>query len=145
MLNRNKIFYFTPKSLKRLYLLMISSKNLLRSVSCRVQIKCFHMSSLGPMEFQTNETAAMLLFQTKFSRRWTTIYLRSIDALYTHAVMFMTSFIQYTAISRKVVGKSAPDNPERHCGWFWVHCSSETFERIGTKGYENVFASANGK
>ena len=26
----------------------------------------------------------------------------------------------YTAISRKVVGKSARDNPERHCGWFWV-------------------------
>ena len=30
-----------------------------------------------------------------------TIYLRSIDALYTRAVMFMTSFIQYTAFSRK--------------------------------------------
>ena len=26
-----------------------------------------------------------------------------------------------------------------------VHCSSEKFERIGTKGQENVFASANGK
>ena len=25
----------------------------------------------------------------------------------------------YTAISRKVVGKSARDNPERYCGWFW--------------------------
>ena len=25
---------------------------------------------------------------------------------------------QYTAISRKVVGKSARDNPERYCGWF---------------------------
>ena len=24
----------------------------------------------------------------------------------------------HTAISRKVVGKSARDNPERHCGWF---------------------------
>ena len=24
----------------------------------------------------------------------------------------------YTAISRKVVGKTARDNPERHCGWF---------------------------
>ena len=31
--------------------------------------------------------------------------------------MFMTSFIQHTAFSRKVVGKSAPDNPERHCGF----------------------------
>ena len=52
---------------------------------------------------------------------------------------------RYTAMSRKVVGKSARDNPERHCGWFWIHCSSEKFERIGTKGHENVFASANGK
>ena len=52
---------------------------------------------------------------------------------------------EYTAISRKVVGKSARGNPERHCGWFWIHCSSEKFERIGTKGNENVFASANGK
>ena len=24
----------------------------------------------------------------------------------------------HTAISRKVVGKSARDNPKRHCGWF---------------------------
>ena len=24
---------------------------------------------------------------------------------------------RYTAISRKVVGKSPRDNPERHCGW----------------------------
>ena len=24
----------------------------------------------------------------------------------------------YTAISKKVVGKSARDNPERYCGWF---------------------------
>ena len=26
--------------------------------------------------------------------------------------------ILYTAISGKVVGKSARNNPERHCGWF---------------------------
>ena len=50
-----------------------------------------------------------------------------------------------TAISRKVVGKSARYNPERHCGWFCVYCSSKKFERIGTKGHENVFASAKGK
>ena len=37
----------------------------------------------------------------------------------------------YTAISRKVVGKSARDNPERYCGWFWVHRSSKKkIERI---------------
>ena len=35
-----------------------------------------------------------------------------------------------TAISRKVVGKSARGNPEQYCGWFWVHCSSKKFARI---------------
>ena len=36
----------------------------------------------------------------------------------------------YTAISRKVVGKSARDNPERYCGWFWVHSFTKKFERM---------------
>ena len=30
---------------------------------------------------------------------------------------FRTEYL-YTAISRTFVGKSARDNPERHCGWF---------------------------
>ena len=51
----------------------------------------------------------------------------------------------HTAVSRKVVGKSARDSPERHCGWFWVLFFSKEFERIGTKGHGNVFASAKGK
>ena len=33
-------------------------------------------------------------------------------------VTFVRSFTKYTAISRKVVGKSACDNPERYCEWF---------------------------
>ena len=36
----------------------------------------------------------------------------------------------HTAILRKVVGKSARDNPERYCGWFKVRCSSKKFERM---------------
>ena len=36
----------------------------------------------------------------------------------------------YTAISRKVVGKSARNNPKRFCGWFWLHFSSKKFERM---------------
>ena len=36
----------------------------------------------------------------------------------------------YQAISRKVVAKSARDNPERYCRQFWVHCSSRKFERM---------------
>ena len=36
----------------------------------------------------------------------------------------------YTAFSRKVVGKSARDNPERYCGWVFIHCFSKKFERM---------------
>ena len=30
----------------------------------------------------------------------------------------VANFFMHTAISRKVVGESARDNPERYCGWF---------------------------
>ena len=39
-------------------------------------------------------------------------------------------YIIYTAISRKVVGKSARVISERYCGWVWVHCSSKKCKRI---------------
>ena len=42
----------------------------------------------------------------------------------------------YTAISRKVVGKSARDNPERYCGWFWVHFCSKKFERMALEAMD---------
>jgi len=42
----------------------------------------------------------------------------------------------YTAISRKVVGKSARDNSERYCGWFYVHSSSKKFERIAREAMD---------
>ena len=42
----------------------------------------------------------------------------------------------YTAISKKVVGKSARDNPERDCGWFWGHCSSKKFKRMAREAVE---------
>ena len=42
----------------------------------------------------------------------------------------------YTAISRKVVGKSACDNPERYCRWFWVQCSSKKFERMAREAMD---------
>ena len=44
--------------------------------------------------------------------------------------MFCAINCAYTATSRKVVGKSARDNPERYCGWLWVCCSSKKFERM---------------
>ena len=42
----------------------------------------------------------------------------------------------HTAISRKVVGKSARDNLERYCGWFWVYCSSKKFERMAREAMD---------
>ena len=51
----------------------------------------------------------------------------------------------YRAILRKVVRKSTRDNPERYCRWFWVHCSSKTFERMAREAYRRMFASAKGK
>ena len=41
-----------------------------------------------------------------------------------------------TAISRKVVGKSARDNPKRDCGWFSVHFSSKKFERMALEAMD---------
>ena len=38
--------------------------------------------------------------------------------------------ISYTAVSRKVVGRSARDNPERDCGWSCLPCSPKKFERM---------------
>ena len=44
--------------------------------------------------------------------------------------------VVYTAMSRKVVGKSARDNPVSYCGWFLVHCSSKKFERMARKAMD---------
>ena len=41
-----------------------------------------------------------------------------------------------TTISRKVIGESARDNPERYCGWFWVHCSSKKFKRMAREAID---------
>ena len=43
---------------------------------------------------------------------------------------------KYTAISRKVVGKSARDNLERYCGWFWIRCFSKKFQRMTPEAME---------
>ena len=42
----------------------------------------------------------------------------------------------YTAVSRKVVGKSARDNPERYCGWFCLPCSPKKFERMAREAMD---------
>ena len=48
----------------------------------------------------------------------------------------VSGFKLYTAISRKVVGKSARDNPERYYGWLRVHCSSKKFERAARQAMD---------
>jgi len=45
---------------------------------------------------------------------------------------------EHTAIWRKVVEKSACDNPERYCGWFSVYCSSKKFERKAQKTMDKI-------
>ena len=44
--------------------------------------------------------------------------------------------VVYTAMSRKVVGKNARDNPVSYCGWFLVHCSSKKFERMAREAMD---------
>ena len=44
--------------------------------------------------------------------------------------------MSYTAVSRKVVGKSVRDNPERRCGWFLVHCFSKKFKRMAREAMD---------
>ena len=51
-------------------------------------------------------------------------------------VLFNFACRSYTAVSRKVVGKSARNNPERYCGWFWVHCSSKKFEKMAREAMD---------
>ena len=36
----------------------------------------------------------------------------------------------YSCFERKVVGKSARDNPEKYCGCFLVHCFSKKLQRM---------------
>ena len=120
------------------------SPNLHKSTCLSNDQLLFNVSSSYPLSFYLPLTKnAQLALLSLLSGR--------VSLLTGNKKLFYTWFIQlvrsrlYTAISRKEVGKSARDNAERHCGWFWIHCSSEKFERIGTKGNENVFASANGK
>ena len=47
------------------------------------------------------------------------------------------NYLSYTAISRKAVGKSARDHPERYFGWFCVHSSSSRkFERVAREAMD---------
>jgi len=51
-------------------------------------------------------------------------------------VQTVWNWCMYTAISRKIVGKIARDNPERYCGWLWVHSSSKKFKRMAREAID---------
>ena len=51
----------------------------------------------------------------------------------------------YTAISRKVVGESARDNPERYCGSVLSPLFFKEIWKNGTRGHGRLFASAKEK
>ena len=72
-----------------------------------------------------------MLLPQQTSQQTLLIKLNFTDKLY--------SVYSYFEKSKKVVGKSARDNPERYWGWFWVHCSSKKFEGMAreAKTYVN--------
>ena len=49
---------------------------------------------------------------------------------------FMQVPLYVSAISRKIVGKSARDNTDRYCGWFSVHFSLKIFERMALEAMD---------
>ena len=65
--------------------------------------------------------SCLLILTIISNEAWSTCWLDSRRPICWHI---------YTAVSRKVVGKSARDNPERYCGWFCLPCSPKNFERI---------------
>ena len=92
-----------------------------------------HLNSSPPLppQFPSFFLALVLTFaqQLTITRRCSLIRTRPSDA-------FMHAYA-YTAISSNVFGKSARDNPERYnCGWFWVHYSSEKFERMAREAMD---------
>ena len=62
------------------------------------------LSAFPPAEFAQTE-----LLQTTF---------RTLVSNNQYAVLHASKTKPHTAISRKVVGKSACNNPERYCRWF---------------------------
>ena len=64
------------------------------------------------------------------------MHLRALLGLFVYRPKWQISLRFHTAISRRVVGKGARDNPKRYCGWFWVHCSLKKFERMAREAME---------
>ena len=62
---------------------------------------------------------------------------KSLTIILKEYLYFYSSFSHCcTTVSRKVVGKSARDYPERYCGYFLVHFSSKKFERMAQEAMD---------
>ena len=80
------------------------------------------LGAFPPAEFAQTE-----LLQTTF---------RTLVSNNQHAVLHARKTKPHTAISRKVDGKSARNNPKRYCRWFWVLSSSKKFERMAREAVD---------
>ena len=80
------------------------------------------LGSFPPAEFAQTE-----LLQTTF---------RTLVSNNQHTVLHASKTKPHTAILRKVVGKSARNNPKRYYRWFWVLCSSKKFERMAREAVD---------
>ena len=82
---------------------------------------------------QTPNSLTLCIFFIK--REWATfslVFMRSLFIWVCHVEWCQT---WYTAISRKGE-KSARDDPERYCGWFWAHDSSKKFEIVAREAMD---------
>ena len=68
---------------------------------------------------------------------WTYLHIRPYNGSWVCFNINNNIIQTYTATSRKVVGKSARDYPERYFGWFCVHLSSSRkFERVAPEAMD---------
>ena len=82
---------------------------------------------------QTPNSSTLCIFFIK--REWATFSLVFIRCLFIRVCHVEWCQTWYTAISRKGE-KSARDNPERYCGWFWAHYSSKKFEIVAREAMD---------
>ena len=75
------------------------------------------------------------------------LYVFRAVATYARSWSLRLSVNLYTAISRKVIGKSARDNPERYCGWFVLSSLvlQWSLKKWHERGHGRIFASAKEK
>ena len=92
------------------------------------------LSAFGGVMFQRFEFTKVCMGKNvnrHFSRNFDIFVIKM-----TYLNALLSFLFYYTAISRKVVGKGARDNPERYCGWFLVDCFSKKFQRMAREAMD---------